>query len=105
MKLGASIFPRKIIPIEESLEYFENNRFLVDMTALKAEEVGAMIYVTVNVIDDGRITGTAMADYDAIAEGVAAISANLLKGKDATKGIDNMKDRILRISYTAYVVE
>ena len=26
MKLGASIFPRKIIPIEESLEYFDNNQ-------------------------------------------------------------------------------
>ena len=24
MKLGASIFPRKIIPIEESLDYFES---------------------------------------------------------------------------------
>ena len=28
MKLGASIFPRKIIPIEESLEYFENNKYI-----------------------------------------------------------------------------
>ena len=28
MKLGASIFPRKIIPIEESLEYFESNKYI-----------------------------------------------------------------------------
>ena len=28
MKLGSSIFPRKIIPIEESLSYFEPNRYI-----------------------------------------------------------------------------
>ncbi|ADC47101.1 xylose isomerase-like TIM barrel domain-containing protein [Methanobrevibacter ruminantium M1] len=28
MKLGASIFPRKIIPIEKSLDYFESNRYI-----------------------------------------------------------------------------
>ena len=28
MKLGASIFPRKIIPIEESLDYFESNKYI-----------------------------------------------------------------------------
>lgn len=28
MRLGASIFPRKIIPIEESLDYFESNRYI-----------------------------------------------------------------------------
>ena len=28
MKLGSSIFPRKIIPIEESLSYFESNRYI-----------------------------------------------------------------------------
>ena len=28
MKLGSSIFPRKIIPIEESLDYFESNRYI-----------------------------------------------------------------------------
>ena len=28
MKLGASIFPRKIIPIEESLDYFESNPYI-----------------------------------------------------------------------------
>ncbi|WP_295618350.1 sugar phosphate isomerase/epimerase [uncultured Methanobrevibacter sp.] len=28
MKLGASIFPRKLIPIEESLDYFESNRYI-----------------------------------------------------------------------------
>lgn len=28
MKIGASIFPRKIIPIEESLAYFDNNKYI-----------------------------------------------------------------------------
>ena len=28
MKLGASVFPRKLIPIEESLDYFESNRYI-----------------------------------------------------------------------------
>ena len=28
MKLGSSIFPRKIIPIDESLDYFESNRYI-----------------------------------------------------------------------------
>ncbi|MBQ6139557.1 MAG: sugar phosphate isomerase/epimerase [Methanobrevibacter sp.] len=28
MKLGASVFPRKMIPIEKSLEYFESNRYI-----------------------------------------------------------------------------
>ena len=28
MKLGSSIFPRKLIPIEESLDYFDSNRYI-----------------------------------------------------------------------------
>ena len=28
MKLGASVFPRKMIPIEESLDYFESDRYI-----------------------------------------------------------------------------
>ena len=28
MKLGSSIFPRKITPIEESLDYFESNKYI-----------------------------------------------------------------------------
>lgn len=91
--------------IKENKEYFESNRFLVDITAVKAKDIGAMIYTTSNIIDDGRISGTAMADYDAISENVAKLTANLMKGNDAAKGIEGLENRTLKISYTDYAAK
>lgn len=67
---------------EEAVKaYYEENRYLVDLTSVKAEEIGEMVYNTMNVIDAGRILNTVMEDYDAMAEQAAAIMASLLKGE------------------------
>ncbi len=67
---------------EEAVKaYYEEQRYLVDLTAVKDEEIDVMVYNTMNVIDAGQILNTAMEDYDALAEQAAAIMAQLLKGK------------------------
>ena len=48
----------------EAKAYLEQNRYLVDLTAVKAEELSEMVYNTMNVIDAGQILNTAMEDYD-----------------------------------------
>ena len=75
--------------------YYEDNKYLVDLTTAKEEDLAAMIYTTVNVIDSGRIAGTVMEDYDAIAEMAAEVCAALITGKEAGSSVRN-------ISYTIY---
>ena len=41
-----------------------------------------MIFTTINVVDTGRITGTVIEDYDAMAESVAALAVQMLKGQN-----------------------
>lgn len=75
--------------------HFEANKFLVDLTAVEAEDLDAMIYTTANVIDTGRIMGTAMEDYDAIAEAAAKACATLATGK-------TVAEAIIAVDYTTY---
>lgn len=75
--------------------HYEANKFLVDLTTVKEEDLAAMIYTTVNVIDSGRITGTVMEDYDAIAVAAAEACAALVTGKGVEKAV-------IEVPYTAY---
>lgn len=75
--------------------HYEASKYLVDLTTVAEEDLPAMIYTTANVIDSGRITGTVMEDYDAIAEMAAEVCAALITGKDTGNPIRN-------IPYTVY---
>lgn len=83
-------------------EHFESNKYLVDLTTVKEEDLAAMIYTTINVVDTGRICGTVMEDFDAIAVAAAKLTANLLTGKGATEGIEHADGNKVNVSYTVY---
>lgn len=72
-------------------ENFEANKYLVDLTGIKEkdleETLAEMIYTTGNVISTGRLSGTVIADDDAIAGAVAQMVRNLVKGKDVMDGV------------------
>lgn len=63
----------------DSAAHFEANKFLVDLTTVEADDLEQMIYTTTNVIDSGRISGTVLEDYDAIAEATAEVCSKILK--------------------------
>lgn len=77
----ASVLAGKPESAEAIKAYFEENRYLVDLTAVKEEDLDEMVYNTMNVIDAGRILNTVMEDHDALAEQAAALMASLLKGE------------------------
>lgn len=79
---------------EARLAHFEARKYLCDLTAVEAADLAEMIYTTANVVDAGRITGTAMEDYDGIAVAAATATAALLTGKTA--------EQIQKIPYTTY---
>ena len=60
----------------------EGNKYLCDLTTVKEEDWAEMIFTTINVVDTGRITGTVIEDYDAMAESVAALAVQMLKGQN-----------------------
>lgn len=77
---------------------------LVDMTTLSAEEwekrangekneVDNMIYNTINQVGAGKLCGTAMENYDAIAIAAAEAAANLIQGVSIT-------EQVIKLSYT-----
>ena len=74
--------------------HFEANKYLCDLTVVEEEVLDEMIFTTVNVVDAGRISGTVMEDYDAVAEAAAAATAALLTGKTA--------EQTQLIPYTTY---
>lgn len=67
--------------------YYDNNKYLVDLTAVNESDLAEMIYTTLNVIDAGRLTGTVTEDKDALAMAVAGVVRNLVKGNTATDGV------------------
>lgn len=76
-----------------------------DTSALKEEELAVFIYNAMNLIDAGKLAGTAMEDYDSIAIAVATVLRNLLKGNDTTKDIAETavaSPRKVSIAYTTY---
>lgn len=104
---------KEIKKIKELQSYYEQNAFLVDLTAVNESDLAEMIYTTINVIDTGRIAGTVIADDDTIAVSVAKIVKNLIKGKDmflkvASKVKDDepakvtVEERVVKVRYTVY---
>lgn len=87
------------------MEYYEQMQYLVDLTTVKDEDLEVMVYNTYNVIDSGRIAGTAVQDYDAIAAAMALIAKNLLTGNELLKDVDaeQVTDGwLVKIPYTTY---
>ena len=81
---------------EEALKaHYEAHKYLCDLTTVEEEDLEEMIYTTVNVIDSGRITGTVIENYDAIAEAVAALAASIVKGEAAA-------EQVMKIPYPTY---
>ena len=73
-------------------EYLESFKLLVDMTGIEKKqwtkweakeenEIDNMVYNTLNQISAGKISGSAVEDYDAIAIATAELVASLLKGE------------------------
>lgn len=89
---------------EKAKKYYEEKKYLVDLTNVEEDDIKQMIYTTTNVIDSGRICGTVIEDYDGIAVAVAAVARNIFEGKNATQGIKNAKDKYVKISYKSYSV-
>lgn len=81
--------------------YFEENMYLVDLSVVEEEDLDGMIYNTFNVIDTGRILGTAIEDYDAIASAVAKLTASLIKDASALNGAGSDGKNIL-VPYITY---
>ena len=106
---------KEIKKLGDLMKYYEENKNLVDLTAVNESDIDEMIYTTINVIDSGRIAGTAIEDRDAIAGAVAKIVRNLAKGSDtfAKVASEAKKDeepsvvvdgRFVKVRYIAYGV-
>ena len=96
----------KAMVVSMGKDKYEENKYLVDLTSVKEEDLEAMIYTTINVIDAGRIAGTATEDRDSIALAVAQIVRNICKGNDATKDVASdsvvVDGNIVKVSYIPY---
>lgn len=73
---------------DDKAEYFENAKYLCDLTVVADEDLEIMIWNTKNVISSGRLAGTVIADQDAIAGAVAKIIRNFVKGDEAFDGLN-----------------
>lgn len=79
--------------------YYEANKFLVDLTAAKEEDLDAMIYTTINVIDSGRISGTVIVDNDSVTAAVAKIVKNFISGEDFFQVVSGK----VKVSFKSYI--
>lgn len=79
-------------------EYLENIRYFVDMTTIEQKEwtkwenkeenqVDSMIFNTLNQVSAGKISGTTVENYDALAIAVTEAVANMIQGKTVEKNI------------------
>ncbi len=86
--------------------YLEEVRSLIDMTTIEqnewtkwekkeANQVDTMIFNTMNQIDAGKINGTVVEDYDALAVAAAKVLSNLLQGKA-------LEQTVVAVPYAAY---
>lgn len=75
-------------------EHLEKNKFLCDLTTVEADDLDKMIFTTINVIGTGRITGTAIENYDGIAGAAAKTCATLIK--------DGAAENITMVPYTTF---
>jgi ApbE superfamily uncharacterized protein (UPF0280 family) len=105
---------KDIKKLEELNEYYESMKNLVDFTAVEESDICEMVYTTSNVIDSGRISGTAIEDNDALANAIASIAKNFIKGNDAFKDVASkvkkeddipsvvVEGKIVMVRYTVY---
>ena len=81
-------------------DYYYTNRFICDLTAVdEYDDMAEMIYTTINVIGDGRIVGTALADNDSISSVVATLTSNFIKNNNT------FTDHKVKVRYTSVTVE
>lgn len=78
---------KEIKKLEDLMNYYEEHKYLVDLTVVSESDLDEMVYTTINVIDAGRIAGTATEDRDAIANAVASVVRNLAKGEAPLSGV------------------
>ena len=92
------------IDAEKRAEYLEKSKYLCDLTVVEKEDVEIMIWNTKNVIDAGRLAGTAIEDQDAIAAAIAAAVRNFVKGDKPFSGLDeqNVDGKQYLIPYIPY---
>lgn len=65
-----------------------DNANLCSLASVGWKDLGTYLYTTVEVIGAGKLSGSAIADLDAMAVTLAAAVRNLIKGEAVTKGID-----------------
>ncbi len=77
----------KAYVVKQGKDNYEANKYLVNLTTVKEDELEEMIYTTRNVVGTGRLAGTVVADGDAISGAVAQIIRNLIKEADMMDGV------------------
>lgn len=106
---------KDIKKLENLMKYYEENKHLVDLTVVDESDLDEMIYTTINVIDSGRIAGTAIEDKDAIASAVATVVKNFIKGNDVFANVASkvkegeepsviVDGKFVQVRYVAYGV-
>ena len=104
---------KEIKKLEDLMNYYEEHKYLVDLTVVSESDLDEMVYTTINVIDAGRIAGTATEDRDAIANAVASVVRNLAKGEAPLSGVASevkegetpavvVEGNIVKVRYIAY---
>lgn len=90
-------------PDKDADKYFEDAKYLCDLTVVAEEDRDEMIWNTKNVIGAGRIAGTVIEDQDGITGAVAVILRNLIKGNETFKDLDsdNVKSKTYLVPYIA----
>jgi len=68
-------------------EYYKSMQYILDLRNVEDEDLDALICTTSTIIGNGRLSGTAIEDYDGIAVAAATVLRNLLKGTDTFKDI------------------
>ena len=76
--------------------YLEKMKHLVDLTAVDEEDLPNMIFNTLDQVSAGKLCGTMVENYDAIAEAAAKVLAVLLKD-------EAMEQSVVKVAYTTYV--
>ncbi len=71
-------------------EYFKSMQYLLDLRTVEESKLDALICTTSNIIGNGRIAGTALEDYDAIAMNVATLLSNIFNGSFEIEGPSSM---------------
>lgn len=85
-------------------EYLESVLQLVDMTTIEKKEwkkwenkeenaVDSMVFNTLNQVSSGKLSGTTVKDFDALAESAASVAATLIKSNQVV-------EPIVKIPYT-----